>query len=89
MGTVLHQQKGSSSAYVAASFPVGADTQKFKLCSIAACAVAFNENDFPMAEIKYIIEKCFSINKAAIVQEKMDFTRYCSFSYKESVGNIL
>ena len=39
---VLHQQKGSSSAYAEANFPVGADMQTFKLCSIAACAVTFN-----------------------------------------------
>ena len=60
---VLHQQKGSSSAYAEANFLVGADMQTFKLCSIAACAVAFNRNDFAMAEIKYIKEKRLSINK--------------------------
>ena len=49
---VLHRQKGSISAYVEANFPVGADTQTFKPCSIAACTIAFKRSDFPMVESK-------------------------------------
>ena len=69
---MLHRQEGNSLAQVDAILPVGADIQTFKLCSIAAFAIAFKGNDFPKVQMKDMKRnyfqkgQCFSCYKKYI-----------------------